>query len=232
MTTAAGTGVHGVAGDGGPATEAQVGWVRGIDVAADGSVYLSDTTNNRIRRIAPDGEITTVAGGGSATSVDGLEATMFRLGNRMGSPLRPTVASISPSSPAIVSGEWIRRAFSPPWRVRRPRFRRRRRAGHPGTAEHAVGPRPRARREPLHSRLAQSPRAQGKHRRHHHNGSGRRNLTVLRFRRRRPRHAGGPPSQWSCGWARRCPVHRGQRAGAHPARWARRHHHDRCGSWG
>jgi RHS repeat-associated protein len=60
ITTAAGTGVRGAAGDGGPATEAQIGWVRGMDVAADGSVYLSDTTNGRIRRITPDGKINTV----------------------------------------------------------------------------------------------------------------------------------------------------------------------------
>ena len=75
ITTAAGTGVGGTAGDGGPATAAQVGCERGIDVAPDGSVYLADPCFERIRRISPDGKITTVAGGGSVVPADGRKAT-------------------------------------------------------------------------------------------------------------------------------------------------------------
>ncbi len=35
----------------------------GLDVAADGTVYVCDTFNNRVQRITPDGQVTTLAGG-------------------------------------------------------------------------------------------------------------------------------------------------------------------------
>ncbi|MDX2029764.1 MAG: RHS repeat-associated core domain-containing protein [Blastocatellia bacterium] len=64
ITTAAGTGGSGFSGDDGPATEATFSGFspQGVAVAPDGSVYLADTGNRVIRRVAPNGIITTVAG--------------------------------------------------------------------------------------------------------------------------------------------------------------------------
>ena len=63
ISTVAGTGTGGFAGDGGPATEASVAPQR-IAVGPDGSLYIADGGNNRIRKVDAAGVITTVAGNG------------------------------------------------------------------------------------------------------------------------------------------------------------------------
>ena len=62
VTVIAGTGLPGFAGDGGPATEAELDSPSGITLAPDGSVFVLDIGNDRIRRVDPDGVITTIAG--------------------------------------------------------------------------------------------------------------------------------------------------------------------------
>ena len=62
ITTIAGTGVRGFAGDGGPAVAAQLDHPRGVAVDAAGNLYIADHVNHRIRRVDPSGTITTVAG--------------------------------------------------------------------------------------------------------------------------------------------------------------------------
>ena len=66
VTTIAGTGVAGFAGDGGPAAAAQLYGPSAVAVAGDGSIYIADSGNNRVRRVAPDGTITTIAGSGAS----------------------------------------------------------------------------------------------------------------------------------------------------------------------
>ncbi|HVW10840.1 MAG TPA: IPT/TIG domain-containing protein [Bryobacteraceae bacterium] len=62
-TRIAGTGYYGFSGDGGPAVNAQLNAPQGIAVDAAGNVFVSDTGNNRIRRITPSGIIATIADG-------------------------------------------------------------------------------------------------------------------------------------------------------------------------
>jgi cysteine-rich repeat protein len=66
--TIAGTGVPGFAGDGASATDAQLDHPRGVAVAGDGVLFVADTANQRVRRVALDGTISTVVGNGSSTS--------------------------------------------------------------------------------------------------------------------------------------------------------------------
>ena len=64
ITTFAGTGEEGYGGDGGPAAEAQLNWPTGVAVDDNGNVYIADRNNERIRKVATSGIITTYAGTG------------------------------------------------------------------------------------------------------------------------------------------------------------------------
>ena len=66
ITTAAGTGVAGYSGDGGPAASAQLSTPAGVAVDGQGNVYVADDGDNVVRKILPSGTITTVAGTGVA----------------------------------------------------------------------------------------------------------------------------------------------------------------------
>lgn len=66
ITTIAGTGTYGYSGDGGPATSAELYWPDAVAVDTADNVYVSDTVNNRIRKIDTSGMITTIAGTGFA----------------------------------------------------------------------------------------------------------------------------------------------------------------------
>lgn len=70
ITTFAGT-EAGLAGDGGPANQAQISLPMAVAVAADGSVYISDAGNNRVRRVNPAGMIETVLGFGPGSGTAG-----------------------------------------------------------------------------------------------------------------------------------------------------------------
>jgi sugar lactone lactonase YvrE len=66
ITTVAGTGTRGYSGDGGPATKAQLDQPEGLAFDPQGNLYISDSANNRVRRVDTHGVITTFAGNGSA----------------------------------------------------------------------------------------------------------------------------------------------------------------------
>src|SRR5262249_38254671 len=86
VTTFAGTGKTGSAGDGGKATEARFDVPLGVAVDAAGNLYISDSQANRIRRVTPDGIINNFAGGGSPADnlADGGKATDAALKGRRG----------------------------------------------------------------------------------------------------------------------------------------------------
>ena len=65
ITTVAGTGSRGYSGDGGSATSAKLDSPTGVAVDASGNLYIADAGNDRVRRVDPAGQITTVAGTGS-----------------------------------------------------------------------------------------------------------------------------------------------------------------------
>jgi len=73
-------GVNGFSGDNGPATQAMLTHPYGLALDNAGNLYFSDADNNRIRKITPDGIITTVAGTGDAgLSGDGGAALAAKL---------------------------------------------------------------------------------------------------------------------------------------------------------
>ena len=80
ITTVVGTGEAGFSPDGTVAGKAQLHNPNGVAVTSDGTLYICDTNNSRIRRVAPDGTLQTVAGGDTqGDSGDGGPATQASL---------------------------------------------------------------------------------------------------------------------------------------------------------
>jgi RHS repeat-associated protein len=99
ITTVAGNGVASFSGDGGPATQASLWNPTGIALASDGTLYIGDWLNHRVRQVSPDGVITTVAGTGVAGFTgDGGPATQARL-------FRPNGVTLTPDGDLLVTEE-------------------------------------------------------------------------------------------------------------------------------
>jgi len=91
VTTIAGTGDKGFAGDGDLAVNAQLSFPEDIEIGPDGNLYFADTDNNRVRMIdLTTGIITTVAGTGeSGYSGDGGLANAAKLQRPFGVAFGP-----------------------------------------------------------------------------------------------------------------------------------------------
>lgn len=91
ISTFAGTGVFGATGDGGLAAFASFSDLMGLAVDGSGNLYIVDSGNRRIRKVTPNGIITTVVGTGTqGFSGDGGPATQATLN-------RPTSVIVDPS---------------------------------------------------------------------------------------------------------------------------------------
>jgi len=98
ITTIAGTpNQAGYGGDGGPATAALLNGPSGLTVDSAGNIFIADSGNNVVRKIAPGGMITTMVGGGTNAGSDGLGE---------GGPA-PLATLASPSGLAIDGGNLL-----------------------------------------------------------------------------------------------------------------------------
>jgi len=103
----AGTGLRGFSGDGGLALNARVSMPKGLAAAADGTVYIADSNNNRIRAVTPDGKIQTFAGSGQPGSDgDRGPATEARLNS-------PTIVAAEGSGSVLIMENYSIRRVTP-----------------------------------------------------------------------------------------------------------------------
>ncbi len=112
ITTVAGNGTAGYSGDGGPAAQAQLDYPNDVAISPDGSLYISDSRNYRIRRVSSDGIITTVTGNGAAGySGDGGPATQAQLIGPTGVAVGPDgslyIAECQYTSEGSMYGSWV-----------------------------------------------------------------------------------------------------------------------------
>ncbi|HYT29822.1 MAG TPA: hypothetical protein VEN82_03525 [Actinomycetota bacterium] len=97
VSTIVGTGDAGLAGDGGPATQASLNFPIAAAYGPDGSLYVADRWNDRVRKVDPNtATITTVAGngpddanGGVCYTGDGVPATSTALCGPSGMAVAP-----------------------------------------------------------------------------------------------------------------------------------------------
>ncbi len=80
IKTVAGSRNYGSTGNGGPATSATLAGPTGISTDSAGNIYIADTSGSTIRRVGPDGIITTIGGTGvKGFTGDGSPATAYQL---------------------------------------------------------------------------------------------------------------------------------------------------------
>jgi uncharacterized protein (TIGR03437 family) len=85
ISIAAGTGAAGFGGDGGPAAQAMLNAPAGIAFDSQGTLYIADSGNSRIRTVTADGNIHTIAGTGlPGFAGDGSTADFASFSNPLG----------------------------------------------------------------------------------------------------------------------------------------------------
>ncbi len=90
IDTVAGCGLLGYSGDGGPARQARIGAPSAIRFDVRGNLYFTDATYHVVRRVDPEGQITTVAGSGKeGFSPDGVLALKARIHTPYGLAIAP-----------------------------------------------------------------------------------------------------------------------------------------------
>jgi len=106
ISTVAGDGSATYGGDGGPASLAQLNGPKDVKMLPDGGFLIADTSNHSIRRVAPDGTMSTVAGNGT----NGFS----------GDDGPPTLAQLNaPEGVAVVDGDFFFIADTKNHRIRK-----------------------------------------------------------------------------------------------------------------
>ena len=101
ISTFAGTGAPSSTGDGGPAANSMINGPQGVTVDRNGNIYVAETAGHRVRKIAPDGTITTVAGNGNGGfQGDGGPATQASL-------FYPKAIAVDPRSGNLYIADWL-----------------------------------------------------------------------------------------------------------------------------
>jgi len=103
IITAAGSTGGTYVGDGGPATDANLGGPYGVAIDAMGNLFIADHENSRVRKVTPAGIITTEVGNGlDGETGDGGPATNALIGAPIGVAFDPTgnlyIASVADSN--------------------------------------------------------------------------------------------------------------------------------------
>ena len=91
----------------GPSGTARLHTPSGIAVADDGAIYIADTGNHRIRRVTPDGRVTTIAGSGVPGLRDG-RGTEAQFNGPIGVAIAPW------NTAAVSQPSWIDRLLQRP----------------------------------------------------------------------------------------------------------------------
>jgi hypothetical protein len=95
----AGSGVVGFSGDGGPARSAELNYPSGITFGPDGTLFIADYGNGRIRAVSSAGIITTIAGNG------GQGAWVFDGTPALEASLTPTAMAFGPEAVMYVADD-------------------------------------------------------------------------------------------------------------------------------